>query len=637
MNLIFKSIRYYCLILLLLCASIICAKTSHSPIVIISSYNPADRQTSTTISNFMDELKSLGCERSIVIENMNCKSFFESREWKSNMLHILNKYSGNEKPGLIILLGQEAFVSYLSLDKEQVKNVPIMCSLVSRNIVLLPDSTVNTTEYLPLSIDLFDNQLCHEMIKSGFIYEYDIKANIDLILSLYPNTKHIAFISDNTYGGVTMQALVRKEIINYPQLDLILLDGRKNTIYTVVEQLKSLPANTAILVGTWRIDKNEGYFMRNATYSMMEANPKLPAFAPASVSLGHWAIGGVTPNYRRLGKDIAHEVIRIINNPEADVNIEIITNQTVIDYNRMNDYNIDINNLPLGVNVQNRPLTFYEENKGVIWLVLIILTGLGFGLLISLFFYFRTKRLKDQLEISESNLREAKNNAEESNRLKSAFLANMSHEIRTPLNAIVGFADVLTVEDVSKAEMSECNEIIKTNADLLLRLINDILDLSRLESGRVKLEYESCDVIRLCHHVLATVASTRNSGNKFVFESQYDSFHLNTDTQRLQQVIINLLSNAAKFTNNGVITLGFDVDETEQNVVFSVTDTGCGIPNEKQNMVFERFEKLNEYAQGTGLGLSICKLITQKWNGRIWIDSSYKNGARFMFTHPLNK
>ena len=204
------------------------------------------------------------------------------------------------------------------------------------------------------------------------------------------------------------------------------------------------------------------------------------------------------------------------------------------------------------------------------------------------------------LKIMERKLRLAKEEAEESNRIKSAFLANMSHEIRTPLNSIVGFSDVLAVEGSTEEERQSYFQIIKTNSDLLLRLINDILDLSRLEANRVTLTWEECDIVLLCRQVVASVSFSRQSSdNQFLFTTSFETYRMETDIQRMQQVIINLLSNADKFTKKGKITLDFSVDEKTGMAVFSVTDTGCGIPKEKQKLVFERFEKLNEYAQGT--------------------------------------
>ena len=161
-----------------------------------------------------------------------------------------------------------------------------------------------------------------------------------------------------------------------------------------------------------------------------------------------------------------------------------------------------------------------------------VLLSLLVGLFVSLYFYYHTKKLKDELEVSEASLREAKERAEEANRLKSAFLANMSHEIRTPLNAIVGFSDVLASGGSSEDEQQGYVDIIKTNSDLLLRLINDILDVSRLEADRVTFTFEECDVVPLCQRVLASVSQARKSENEFIFECDRESMDMRTDTHK---------------------------------------------------------------------------------------------------------
>lgn len=605
-------------------------------ILIICSYNPAAHQTSVTISDFMDEYTRCGGKYNIEIENMNCKSFSEAPQWKGMMQQILSKYTETQRPELIILLGQEAWASYLSQEDSLVAQIPAMCSLTSRNAVILPEDTINLKEWMPESVDFFSDDLGHHKVKAGFVYEYDIEANIQLLKHFYPDTRHIAFISDNTYGGVAMQALVREKMKKFPEMDLILLDGRSNTIYTILDQFQKLPENTAVMVDTWRVDMNESYFMRNATYMMMEANPTVPAFTPASIGLGYWAVGGVIPAYRSFGREMAREAIRLLDNPKDTVShVEIVGSKAVLDYKKVKELKLDTKSLPFHVEIVGKPVSFYQEYMYQIWAAISIFVILAGGLIISLFFYFRTKRLKDDLQRSEVDLREAKDRAEESNRLKSAFLANMSHEIRTPLNAIVGFSDVLTAEGSSDEDRKGYSEIIKSNSDLLLRLINDILDLSRLDADRVRMTKEPCDVVQLCRLVLTSVDFSRKSNNKFVFTSKHEDFVINTDVQRLQQVIINLLSNSAKFTQDGVITLDFSVDEGRKLAFFSVTDTGCGIPKEKQKLVFERFEKLDEYAQGTGLGLSICKLTVEKWGGEIWVDPDYIEGARFVFSMPV--
>ena len=632
---VFRTISS-CIIALFCCLLPVFSITGEHPILIISSYNPDAGRTSGNISDFMEEFQRLGGTNTIALENMNCKSFSESPLWERRMVELLSKYQGDNSPALTVLIGQEAWAAYLSLPDSIRGNTPVVSALSSRNAILLPGDTVDLKTWMPESVDFFTD-FPSSPIKAGFVYEYDVEANINMIKQMYPGTKNIAFVSDNSYGGGAMQAYVVKEMQKFPELNLILLDGRVHTIYTICDRLHELPENTAILMGTWRVDMNDGYFMRNATYAMMEAAPTLPTFSLSSVGLGYWAVAGVVPAYRALGKEMARQSYRLLTTPQdSETHMEIIPNETILDGKLVKEKKRNITGLPQPVKMLNVTPSFYEQYKYHIWSVGAVLLVLLGGLFVSLYFYYHTKKLKDELEVSEGALREAKDRAEESSRLKSAFLANMSHEIRTPLNAIVGFSDVLSAGGASEEEQRGYFEIIRTNSDLLLRLINDILDVSRLEADRVILSLESCNVVQICQQVVASVAQARRSTNQFLFECEREVVEMRTDVQRLQQVVINLLSNADKFTKEGTITLKLEPDTARNVAVFSVTDTGCGIPLDKQKRVFERFEKLNEYVQGTGLGLSICKLTVEKWGGEIWIDPAYTDGARFMFTHPMN-
>mgnify|MGYP000681764336 FL=1 len=636
---LFRKIIYSFFLFLLvsiLGLSSVFAVTGEHPVLIIDSYNLDARQTSGNIYDFMEEFERLGGKAPIALENMNCKSFSESPQWKSKMTEILDKYEGKRAPVLLVLIGQEAWAAYLSQEDSIRGRFPVLTSLASRNAIILPDDSVNLKTWMPGAVDFF-NDFTDSSVKAGFVYEYDVEANINLIKHLYPNTKNIAFVSDNSYGGVSLQAHVVEEMKKHPELNLILLDGRTNTIYTISDKLHELPPNTALLMGTWRVDMYDGYFMCNATYTMMEAAGDVPTFSISSVGIGYWAIGGVTPSYRPLGKDMAYQAVRLLQGADSDrIEVEVIPNKVMMDSKIVKEKRLDLSFIHQPIEMVNENPSFYEQYKYHIWTVATILVVLSAGLFVSLYFYYHTKKLKDELQESESALRDAKDRAEESSRLKSAFLANMSHEIRTPLNAIVGFSDVLASGGSSEDEQQGYVDIIKTNSDLLLRLINDILDVSRLEADRVTFTFEECDVVPLCQRVLASVSQARKSENEFIFECDRESMDMRTDTQRLQQVIINLLSNADKFTRNGKITLGLKMDEKQREVLFSVSDTGTGIPLEKQKLVFERFEKLNEYVQGTGLGLSICKLTVEKWGGKIWVDPGYTDGARFVFTHPLD-
>lgn len=241
----------------------------------------------------------------------------------------------------------------------------------------------------------------------------------------------------------------------------------------------------------------------------------------------------------------------------------------------------------------------------------------------------------------EEELVSAKDRAEESNRLKSAFLANMSHEIRTPLNAIVGFSGLLpTVEEPEEKE--EYITIIENNNKLLLQLVGDILDLSKIESGTLEFAYLPKHLSEILRGIKCSLqARTEEKGLAFSLMEPMPDCCIETDGNRLNQVITNLITNAIKFTDKGgSITFGYTLEKEENMLRFYVTDTGCGIQEDKLGTVFNRFVKLNSFAQGTGLGLSICQMIVEHMGGKIGVESEYGKGSTFWFTlpyHPVKK
>ena len=610
--------------------------TGEHPVLIISSYNPDAGRTSGNISDFMEEFQRLGGTNTIALENMNCKSFSESPLWERRMAELLAKYQGDKSPALIVLIGQEAWAAYLSLEDSICGNTPVVSALSSRNAILLPGDTVDLKTWMPESVDFFTD-FPSSPIKAGFVYEYDVEANINMIKQMYPGTKNIAFVSDNSYGGVAMQAYVVKEMQKFPELNLILLDGRVNTIYTICDRLHELPENTAILMGTWRVDMNDGYFMRNATYAMMEAAPTLPTFSLSSVGLGYWAVAGVVPAYRALGKEMARQSYRLLTtSQDSETHMEIIPNETILDGKLVKEKKLNITGLPQPVKMLNVTPSFYEQYKYHIWSVGAVLLVLLGGLFVSLYFYYHTKKLKDELEVSEGALREAKDRAEESSRLKSAFLANMSHEIRTPLNAIVGFSDLLS--DTSNFTAEEVTQFIATinkNCGLLLALINDILDLSRIESGTMEFMFAEHNLPLLLKTVHDSQRLNMPAGVELVLRMPAgDKKYLTTDNVRLQQVVNNLINNAAKFTGSGFITFGYEEDKEPGYTRIFVEDTGVGISEEGIRHIFERFYKVDNFTQGAGLGLSICQTIVERLKGTISVTSEVGKGTCFTVRLP---
>lgn len=296
-------------------------------------------------------------------------------------------------------------------------------------------------------------------------------------------------------------------------------------------------------------------------------------------------------------------------------------------------YQSEINGIR-GLNRVNRAALDKTMARNRYLTSLIALISLLIGLLCVLIAVLRKKTR--QLIASRERQLMMIEKAKHSIQTKNAFLSNMSHEIRTPLNAIVGFSALLCEDTNLYGEdaIEQSQKIITLNSELLLKLLNDVIDLSHLNLQEINFKIAPCDVVMLGKQVIETVRSSADTQAELVFYSDLSAFSLDTDTNRLQQVMLNLLTNAVKFTPKGTIRL--EVRQLENGMAeFSVTDTGCGIPPEKQELLFQRYAKIQDKVAGFGLGLSICYLIIDQLGGKIWYDSTYTQGACFRFIHPV--
>ena len=287
-----------------------------------------------------------------------------------------------------------------------------------------------------------------------------------------------------------------------------------------------------------------------------------------------------------------------------------------------------------------------ERYKVTITLALVVVLILM--LIVIFIHYSRIKHIKNQLEksdkelkkdkelllLSEKKLFSAMKKAEASNQFKDAFLANLSHEIRTPLNSIVGFSSLLGNMQ-QKSEAKEYANIIKHNSDLLLKLVNDAVSVTLLQTGQISFQEENVDVCSICRILVQSYAAKAKSGVVVETDLHQEAFMLKTDKMYFKQVLENLLSNAVKFTDKGHVTLSTELAEDGKSIRFIVTDTGSGIPESIQNNIFDTFQKQDSFIQGVGLGLTICKLIAQGLNASILLDTEYKNGTRMILNHPI--
>lgn len=613
-------------------------------VVIVSSYNPDVNRVSETIYAFSSALMNSGFDVDIVVEDMACQNLPECKEWKDRLWGLLAKYyEGGKSPAAILLLGTEASSSFFSLEQEVVKKTPVLMSMRGRSIIKLPENDdVDLRTWLPESYDLLADFSDYNIV-GGMLFDYDIKANLDVAKFFYPDRRSLVFLSDNSWGGLTMKSDFVKKMKAFPEYDVDYIDGRDMSFIEVNDSLANIPTDKILIVGTWRIDKTNRFVVKNTTYTFAKNSVGLPMISPSAIGQGYWCLASYSPEFKCTGADVAKQLIDFFKTGKGQKPV-LMPNVYTIDYEKLNELKLTADGFPHKFDLLHAPIDPWEEYSDIILWVIVLVMFLSICLGVSLHYLRKSRILGGQLKLHSRQLDIARRNAEEASVMKSNFIANMSHEIRTPLNAVVGFAQLLADPnmEMSPEEKTEFGSIIKMNTDLLLNLVNDSLELSRIDAGHVEFKFLPIDLVQLSVMAVESARTNLPEGVSLETESACDELFIMSDKDKLLQVFANLLNNAKKFTDKGTITVAvgsvYRESSTGDNMVeVSVRDTGCGIPKEKAEVVFERFAKVDEFKQGTGLGLAVCRSIVESLGGHIWVDTNYTGGARLVFTHPVTK
>lgn len=563
---------------------------------------------------------------SVKAESLSVPALCNRKEAAAVVEQLRRKY--DVPPRLIVFIGDPGWIVCRELFDDVWKDVPVIIT--------------NARDRLPATLDIL---LSHEeLTESNTVPAYEwrkgynvttlgqvyyVKETIGLMRQLMPDMKRLAFISDDRYISEAVCGDVEQAMTgSFPELAFEQLSTRNISTEMLLDTLKSYDKTTGLIYYSWfethNQDDNNYLFDHIQEIITRFVHSPLFLLAPEDLSNNTFA-GGYYVSVESFGDSLLQLIHRVLEGEfPRDIPPALGGKPAAyLCYPALQSYDIPVSLYPKEAVYINLPVSFFEQYKKEILmtvvLLLVVVSAVGYYIHI--------------LKRAHQRMKEAQLKAEEANQLKSAFLANMSHEIRTPLNAIVGFSNLLSmVED--KEEMLEYAGIIETNTELLLQLINDILDMSKIESGMYDFHVTQVDANQLMSEVEQVARlRIRTDEVSLSFAERLPQCVFHTDKNRLIQVLTNLVVNAIKFTSQGEIQIGYRLQDAH-TLYFYVSDTGCGMSAEQCEHVFERFVKYNTFIQGTGLGLSICKMIIEKLGGEIGVQSESGKGSVFWFTLP---
>lgn len=609
----------------MLLSGFICYSASQKHILILNSYHNGLSWTDSTVNSIKRELLP-DANLTLHIEYMDTKRHFSEEYLELLKQYYLEKYK-DKKFELIISTDNNAYDFLVENRNDIFGEVPVIFS--GLNSIIDPPKGY-----------------------SGVFENFSFCATLQLIETHHPDYSKIVVVTDYSTTGESLVAALKKEI---EQMDILLRYDiiRPKSIQDLKVQLSNLEPNCVVLYLVYNRDFKGNYCTYEHGFSDVKPYCKLPIYCVWDFYLNRGAIGGSLITGRLHGKQVASLAKEVLSGTPIDEIPPLHAEyEYEFDFDQLVKFDIRTKDLPKNSILINEPYSLIKENKEIVVLTLTILILLTI-IIIVMMINIHIRKVREQkekayiLEITATNtkLEKAIEVAEESSRLKSAFLANMSHEIRTPMNAILGFTELLSGDNVEESRRKKFIGIIQKNTNGLLRLISDILDISKIETNQLKVVLSTCNIQDLFESIkddYETLIEYKENSSRIEFivslPEENKVLEVSTDAVRLQQVFNNLLENSIKFTVAGEIEIGYELKG--KFIEFFVRDTGIGIPKEQQSIIFDRFRQAEMDANtrqygGTGLGLAISKSLIEMLGGTIWMKSKPHVGTTFYFTIPL--
>jgi len=607
-------------------------------VLLINSYHQGYLWTDSLTSGVFSALKS-NPEITLHIENLSSKQFGKYNfEVEKNAIQA--KYSGILFDGILVT-DNDALDFAFQYDQDLFPNIPVVFAGISN-----PDEyPLNGSQYY------------------GFKETASIDHVLFLVKKILPEVKRLLVLTDKTTTGMIYRKEFTKQAAQIDNFSVVFPEVIDlDTIYRMVASENNYDAIYCIGINQ---DKDGRLVDFSSLTEKICRLSKVPVFNNDPLFNGKGVIGGLYQSGKKHGSEAARLLVQLMDTTiqKPTKRYDTTGYDYYFDWNILNKFSIPSGRIPDGAQVIKKPTIL---NKRYFFILISTLALLVFIILLLSYAFRKTKKAEKKIQnqnklledtqgqlsiaISELeknnerlketnvNLLDAKKKAEESDNLKSAFLANVSHEIRTPLNSIVGFSSLLGDNDLSEETRNIYMDLIESNTESLLVLIDEILDLSKIEAHQLMLKKEDFSMDELISELFLMFrhGKTNNKvelrvGQRFEGKELF----IFSDRVRVKQIFINLLSNASKFTDSGSIEFGYFISENEE-VILYVKDTGIGIKKEHHQSIFNRFEKLNENAskiyRGTGLGLAITQKLVVLLGGRIWIESDQGKGSTFYFT-----